>query len=332
MGIHECDKDIRLDNEFISGELSLLVEGNRCRLLDGRRTAGIIEKYSSESAMFRWRITKYEDKGKHWDLPAEHIVKFQFEKDSCRLDNDDVEAIKLRINELNEELSIIPREEDRIKSEKEIEQVKENVIKWLHKNSLFFRNKEVIDFSKHKGSQSLAKDLCNYMKSVDLEIEEKITSETLVLNPNSGEWIKGMSIVFAEMGLASYKDSIPRTKDIFTERGSKENRRKYLINRLAFLRAYFTMCNIKEVVIYRGMSTELGWTKVERTYLSCTLSLDVAKEFSDFSRESRYKNSYLVKLSCPIEKIFMTYLETEAMNRQYKEAEAIILYDGAIRV
>lgn len=34
----------------------------------------------------------------------------------------------------------------------------------------------------------------------------------------------------------------------------------------------------------------------------------------------------------PVEKLFMTYFETEAMNRQYKEAEALVLYDEMIKI
>ncbi|CAH2214937.1 hypothetical protein [Tepidibacter aestuarii] len=46
------------------------------------------------------------------------------------------------------------------------------------------------------------------MKSVSLE-EEKITSYTMVLNPNSGEWIKGINIVITEIGLVSFNGKVP---------------------------------------------------------------------------------------------------------------------------
>lgn len=94
MNTHEYDDNMRPDDEFVKGELSFLVEGNKCRLLDGRRTTGYIEKYDNGSAMFRWRITKYEDKGKYWDLPAELVTKFQFEKDSEQLNENKVNIIK----------------------------------------------------------------------------------------------------------------------------------------------------------------------------------------------------------------------------------------------
>lgn len=331
MGIHEYDNNIRSDEEFIDGNLYLLVEGNHCRLLDGRRTTGIIEKYFEDSAMFRWRITKYEDKGKYWDLPAEDVKNFQFEKDSYKLSKSKFKEIEDKVKKYEEIFSIQMEKSVRDNTEEEIKKTKVNIIRWLEKNSVFLKNNDEINFLSREGSKLLSRDLKNYMKSIDLDKVEEITAETMVLNPDSGEWIKGMSIVLAEMGLVSFTGKRPRTNEIFKGIGNKKNRQKYLVNRLAFLRVYFNILNIKEVVLYRGMCNEKQWRKIPRTYLPCTFNLEVAKAFSDFDRESKYKISYLVKMTCPVEKLFMTYIETEAMNRQYKEAEALILYDEAIK-
>lgn len=40
---HQIDNDMRSDDGFVSRDLIFLVEGNRRRLLDGRRTTGFIE-------------------------------------------------------------------------------------------------------------------------------------------------------------------------------------------------------------------------------------------------------------------------------------------------
>lgn len=332
MNIHKYDNNMRSDDEFINGDLSFLVESNRCRLLDGRRTTGIIERYFEDSAMFRWRITKYEDKGKYWDLPAEDITKFQFEKDSNKLSNEKLQQIEKMIKKYDKRIEIEAKKCNLNETEKEIEKAKSSIVIWLKENSLFFNKGEQIDFSSSEGSKSLALDLKKYMESVGLEEEENKTTETIVLNPNSGEWIKGMSIVLADMGIVPFIGKTPRTNDVFKGIGSKENRRKYLINRLAFIRAYFSMLNIKEVVLYRGMSSEKLWKSVDRTYLHCTFNIDVANAFCNFERDSKYKISYLVRMTYPVEKLFITYFETEAMNRQYKEAEALVLYDEIISI
>ena len=57
MSTHEDDENTRPDREFVPGKLSMVVDGNQCRLLDGRRTTGVIEKVFEDRAMFRWRIT-----------------------------------------------------------------------------------------------------------------------------------------------------------------------------------------------------------------------------------------------------------------------------------
>ena len=331
MDVHEYDNNMRSDQEFINGDICFLVEGNKCRLLDGRRTTGIIEKYFKDSAMFRWKITKYEDKGKYWDLPAEDIENFQFEKDSQKLSEKQVKYIQQKVETYQEIINIEAKKSDRENTEEEIEKNKVNIIKWLEDNSLFIKSENKIYFSSCEGSNLLATDFKDYMKSVNLEEEEKITADITVLNPNSGEWIKGMNITLAEMGLVSFKGKIPRTKGIFEGIGSKKNRRRYIVKRLAFIRAYFSILKVNEVVLYRGMSSEDNWKEVSRTFLPCTFSLEVGKEFSDFNKESKYRISYLVKMTVPVEKLFMTYLETEAMNRQYKEAEALLLYDEVIK-
>ena len=100
MSIHQYDDKMRPDQEFITGDLSFLVEGNHGRLLDGRRTTGFIEKYDPASAMFKWRITKYEDKGTYWDMPAEAVKNFQFEKDAKRLEQGQIKIYGSKSNSL----------------------------------------------------------------------------------------------------------------------------------------------------------------------------------------------------------------------------------------
>ncbi len=332
MGVHQFDENMKPDSEFISGDMSFLVEGNKCRLLDGRRTSGFIEKIFKDEGMFRWRITKYEDSGKHWDLPIEKIIGYQFEKDSKRLGDEEVQEINELVKKYDKSIYIEAKEINKIESEEEIQKTQKYIEKWLTDNSLFIKEKVQLDFSSRVGSKLLAKDLMNYMEHIGMIDEEIRTAETYVLNPSSGEWIKGMKIVLAEMGLVSYQGKDTRTKDVFQGLGSKDNRRKYLINRLAFVRAYFNLLDIKEVELYRGMGSEVDWKEVPRSFLSCTFNFEVGSSFSSLNRDSKCRSAYLIKLTCPVEKLFMTYLETEGMNRQYEEAEGLIIYDEKLSI
>ncbi len=134
------------------------------------------------------------------------------------------------------------------------------------------------------------------------------------------------------MGLVTYQGKKVRTENIFKGAGNKTLRREYIIHRLAFMRAFFELMDVKEVVLYRGMSTEKGWVKKDRIFLSCTFNHEVANAFSCMDRDSRYKNSYILKMTFPIEKLFMTYFETASMNNQYKEAEVLVLYNKEIKI
>jgi len=332
LSTHEYDENMRPDSEFVPGKLSMLIEGNRCRLLDGRRTSGVIEKVFEDSAMFRWRITKYEDCGKHWDLPCESVARFQFEQDVKRLNKKAVDKLQEKTAKFQEKLFINPDKANGEKTNRKIEQHKQETMKWLKRESGFYQSGKTLNRKAKKGSKELSKDLKAYLQSKNLlELEEK-TAEGFVLNPNSGEWIKGMAIVLAEMGLVSYNGTIPRTGGIFRRMGEKNRRKDYLIHRLAFNRAFFELQDIQEISVYRGMSTESEWKTIPRTFLSCTLNPEVAKDFASFERESRFKNAYLLKWAVPVEQLFMTFFETEAFNRQYLESEALVLYEHPLQI
>ena len=106
MSIHLYDNNMKPDSEYINGMISLLVVGNQCRLLDGRRTTGYIEKIFLDSGMFRWRITKYEDTGSYWDLPIEDVSRFQFPYDSKELPKKEVTKLLQIIEKLYKEIVI----------------------------------------------------------------------------------------------------------------------------------------------------------------------------------------------------------------------------------
>jgi hypothetical protein len=316
------------DTEFVPGTIAFLAEGNYCRLLDGRRTPGRVEEYSDDSAMFRWRIMDFEDRGKYWDVPAEGVTRYQFTKDAKRLDVERIKRIEASIQKYQRALTIEPVEQKRLQTESEIQAVENAIADWLRSNSVFFKDQGQLDLKSGTAAKSLAEDLILYMRSVGMEETEQRTADSMVLNPDSGEWIKGMAIVLAETGLVPYRDKIPRTRDIFEGPGRKEDRRRYLIHRLAFVRAYFHLLGMKEVTLYRGMATEWAWGKrpSSRAFVSFTFSVKVAGTHCDFDRNSDKKHAYLLKRAFPVERLFMTSLETGAMNQQYREAEALVLY------
>ena len=86
-------------------------------------------------------------------------------------------------------------------------------------------------------------------------------------------------------------------------------------------------------MLYRGMSTEWAWNpKPDRTFSSWTFSRVVGESFADMNKKSRYKHATMVKRTFPVEKLFMTFLETREMNTQYKEAEALVITEEKDRL
>lgn len=332
MSIHQSDPERKPDSLFCPGKLAYLVPGNKGRLLDGRRTPGYVEKVWPERAMFRWHITKFEDAGSYWDLPAEYVERFQFEPAAVEMEERELKEIKEKVRYFSRPLIRDIDPVRREKEQKEISTRQKKTEKWLKNNSGFFSRENQLNLSARKGPQALARDLKKFMQEKGFAEAEEKTAENMVLNPFSGEWIKGMSIVAAEMGLTRFRGKIPRTSDIFSGMGNKEFREDYLRERNGFIRAFFSLTGRGEVPLYRGMATEGDWMRKDRSFLSCTFNLEVGKSFCGMQKEENYRQFYLVKLTVPVGKIFMSYLETEAMNRQYLEAEAQIFYDYSIEI
>lgn len=323
MSVHQYNPNRKPDSDFIKGDITFLCEGNKCRLLDGRRTPGYIEDVDYESGLFKWTITDFEDKGNHWIVPFENVKNYQFEKDSNLLSSDEKSKVQDIITEYDQPLTIRANDEHFKATEGKIELLKVDAIQWLKDNSTFLSSGEKLDYKADTGSEKLSHDLIQYLKEHELEEHETITADLIVLNPNSGEWIKGMSILLAEMGLVSFHGKVTRTKDIFTGLGAKDLREKYILHRLAFIRALFSLLAIEDVPLYRGMCSEFDWRASKKTFVSFTFNDTIAKSFSGFE-DDQFRNAYFVKSAVPISKIFMTYLETSQMNERYKESEALL--------
>jgi len=323
MGLHQNNENKQSDDMFVEGDYSYLVVNNECRLLDGRRTPGYIECIDLDSAMFTWRITDYEDQGNCWFIPFSEVFRYQFKIESVTLSDDDAMDFEKADQSYVGQLEIIASEENRLNSEMQIEVQKKAALEWLsfNKNSGVF---EEVKLGANSHVEKIAALFQEYMKSNELDEMERLTAEDVVLNPNSGEWIKGMIITLAEMGLLNCYVPKIRTKDIFTGLGTKENRRNYLLHRLAFVRAMFEELSKEDVILYRGMASEGKWMNKKRSLLNMTFSKEVAEAFASFDLEM-YKTSYIMRTEISVKDLLMTYLETAQMNERYQEQEAVVL-------
>ncbi len=324
--MHQHFENREPDDHYFAGELKYLVVGNRGRVLDGRRTPGYIEQYHAERAMFTWRITAFEDCGKCWEIPAEEIVCYQFQKDSSCLSQEETEAISERCRYFSQQITILPDAASLAETKQRIQHYEEIAERWLRANSRFLKERGRLDFTSVTGDGRLYQDLSTYLEAVGVLELERITAEQYLLNPYSGEWMKAMKMIMAEMGLIDYSGKILRDASVFSGIGTKENRMTYIAARVAFLRTLFQLLGIAEVPLYRGVSSETDFYKTPNSLLSCTFSSDMAKEFAGVDHSDPFRSCYWMKFMCPVEKLFMTFLETQELNGRYREQEAIIFY------
>lgn len=329
--MHEQHTIREPDEHFDIGTLAHLVIGNEGRVLDGRRTPGFIEHYDAESAMFIWRITAFEDSGKCWEIPAEQIDSYQFRRGCPQLSNEEVTHISKQCQELNQKLNIQKDVRSTLRTEVVISKQEQYASDWIKRYSSFYHSGSQFDFHTRVGIQSLYNDLEQYLREAGLYELEIRTAEDYLLNPYSGEWIKGMQIVMAEMGLISYNGTCARKPDTFSGIGTRAYRSKYIIARIAFIRSIFKLKGITEIPVYRGMSSENDFHEIQHSLLSTTLSLDTAMSFADIRQSSRSRSAYIVKFTCPVDCLFMTFFETKQFSERYQEQEAVILYDKHIQ-
>lgn len=326
MKVHQFDAEKRPDSDYQPGDLKFLCSGNQCRLMDARRTPGVIESVSAEG-FFRWRIAAFEDKGECWDVPLEQVSRYQFPLDSVTLTPGETATLEVQIAALNRPLSIAPDPQTQAETQSQISEAEESVLASLRNHSEPLPSTLALNPPSVAQTQPIANGLTAYMESIGLGEQEALTSRTYVLNPFSGEWIKGLQIVCAELGLKEFVGTAPRTKTIFSGPGEKRLRRRYVIHRLAFVRAIFKSLGFREVVLFRGMAAEGNWrARSHRFFSSWTFSKDVAEAF--VSCNECAKHSYFLKRTFPVEKLFLTCVETAAMNRQYREHEAVVIHDA----
>lgn len=161
------------------------------------------------------------------------------------------------------------------------------------------------------------------------DIEDAFAAQW-VSNPWAGEMVKGHAIVLAELGLVEFDGKQIRDPAALTGTLERSRRAEHIVRRLAFIRAVFGHLGLATVVLYRGTAFT-GPVRERRndSFVSTTFSLEVA--LSLFDDRDDAATGILIRQPVPHTRLFMSYLETEQMNRQYAEAEAVLLGDSTNR-
>ena len=165
------------------------------------------------------------------------------------------------------------------------------------------------------------------MSEADLWEVEEAFADRYVRSFHFGELVKGHRIVLAELGLASYEGKQVRDPDLFNGLWSKQRRADHILHRLAFVRELFERSGHSTLVLYRGSSY--------REQPHCVQEQPHIRDFQFRGRDEPLQRArsdhdrVLHRQSVPVERLFMSFLETVQMNRPYKEAEAVLIHDSA---
>jgi hypothetical protein len=316
------------DTCFHPGNLRYVVAGNEGRCLDPRRTPFRVVDVKRTSGFFVVEILDFEDAGTHWELPLECVDRCQFAQGSIEASGGDVALYTEIISRLDRPLEISADVSHRATSEATIASLRKKVGAWLENKSAFLVSGVPLDFSGQTGTQALWADLKRYMTEEGLWDLEEAFAEQYVRNPHSGELVKGHRIVLAELGLVSFEGKDVRDPDLFGGPWSKQQRANHILHRLAFVRELFERLGHASVVLYRGLSRQgQPQTRGNRSFVSATFSVEVA--MNHFNDRDVASTGVLLRQSVPIERLFMSFLETVQMNQHYREAEAVLLHDSA---
>ena len=326
--IHAFDPHMAPDSEFEHGRLDHLVPGNTGRMLDRRRTPVRLLALRPEVGTWICEVTAFEDAGARWEFPFERVDGFQFALGGVRADEGAVRGFRATVRRLDRPLEIPRRRRGHAATERRIAGLRAEAAAWLDAHARRHRIAAPLDPSARAGEPPLAAALEGFLRARGLwEMEHAFTS-AYVSHPGSGEIVKVHEMALAELGLAPFHGTAVRDPASVAPPWDMDRRKEHLLTRLAFVREALGRGGLAELTLYRAISARgpLEPTR-PRTLVSATFSLEVA--LSLFGGPADRESAALYRHRVPVERALMTFLETAAMNRRFREAEAVLLADPA---
>jgi len=281
---------------------------------------------TADTGAFELEIGSFEDEGARWELSLEEIPRFQFRHDAARAAPDSVVELARAIDRFDHPLDIAADAAARLQTSERILAVRAAL-----RDRFALEAPEIADglesaIARREGSAELAARLRDFLAERDLAEIDRRFAETFVSNPRSGEFIKGHAIVLAELGLCDYHGRIVRDPKTFEEPWSKTRRAEHLIVRLAFTQELWTSLGQATITLYRGAASDGPLTaRTPASFVSATFSETVAQEH--FAGGPTSRTAVLWRQVLPVTRLFMTFIETPAMNGRFREAEAILVAD-----
>jgi hypothetical protein len=317
------------DTDFEPGEPHHLCVGNEGRLLDFRRTPVRVVGMCDETGLATIEIIAFEDRGALWELPYEEVHNCQFKNGSPRASAEAVGRIERQAARLNRQVEILCESSQRDETLAAISRERERATAWLALHSRFFQSGQLLPQGEPEGSPLLYADTKDYMAQRGFgDLEALFTSQ--YVSTLNNETVKAHRIAVAQLGLAPYVGKILRDPAQTAGDWSIERRTGHIIGRMGFVQAVFERAGQRQIILYRMESSEGPLRRRrsgETALVSASFRMDIVQEMSGWADSKRTVAIY--RQAVPVERVLMTYLETEAMNHPYREAEAVLLADLA---
>jgi hypothetical protein len=327
--IYATDPEPEPDANFVPGELRHLVVGNRARLLDARRTPVQIIAIDAQSGGFELEIGAFEDAGAHWELPLSDVGRFQFARGGRLAPADTVAELERAVARFDRSLAIDCDPDIRADTLARIA-AERTALRERMAPAGASSYDLAARIASRDGDPRLFGLLEEHLTRSGVAELERELSAAFVTNPGSGELVKGHAIVLAELGLCPYRGRIARDSKIFAGPWSKTRRAEHIVARVAFTRELWSSWGLDTVTVYRGAAVDGPMPeRGPSSFVSATLSREVA--MAHFDGGPTTDTAVLWRQRVPVTRLFMTFLETRAMNRGFHEAEAVLVGDRSNR-
>jgi len=331
VAVYESDPHPAPDCEFVAGELRHLVIGNSGRLLDARRTPVTITAVVPDRGAFELEIGAFEDAGARWELPLEDVGRSQFGRGSRVAPPGDVAELERALERFDRDLVVECDPGARDETVARIDRERRELRARLAGRDVPAVGVELADrVDAREGDPRLFALLDEVMTARGVaDLEQRFTT-TFVSNPHSGEFVKGHAIVLAELGLCPYRGKVVRYPEVFEGAGSKARRAEHLVARLAFSAELWSRRGEDSVTLYRGAAVDGPLpAPSSSSFVSATFASEVAA--AHFEGGPTTHTAVLWRQRVPVNRVFMTFLETREMNRRFNEAEAVLIADPGNR-
>lgn len=325
-GVYQSDPDQAPDSAFLPGELRFLVVGNQARLLDTRRTPVHVTQVLPSSGFFEVQIDAFEDVGARWLIPVEEVTSYQFGFGCATAGAATELELSAAIARFDVTVTVAAGDAARRHTASRLEAEVSRAAEWLTSVGAPERFDPVpfVD----DGWPAATAWFDRYLSQRDLALVEERFASAYVSNPWAGDLVLGHLTVLAELGLGTLTARAIRDPNCFSGQWTRERRADHILARIGFVRALWARAD-GDIMLYRGVATQAGAAGRRRRGQSPLVSASFSRRVAEshFSSSNAVAGA-LYRQRLQLERLFMTFLETAAMNGIYREAEALLLSDG----